>query len=117
MKVHESEELLTITRSERIRFMANFTKVLYSDTLASVVSVTQILNTGLVATSPAINTTDVDVEGKTVVAYKGVQFWLDARASATPPDGATTGSAKIRVVVTTADGDTIGLDCRILVKE
>ena len=112
MKVYESTLILTMTRSEKIKYTCDFTDLLSGDTIATVATPSQIVGSNLLFGTPLINSSGtVTVDGETIAINKAVQYTIDARTAA--PNQPAVGSARVRVVVTTAGGDVIGLDCRL----
>ena len=105
----ESRDVIELTTDEDKLLTADFTNVIYGDTLSSVVSVAETTSLGLAVGAGAINTSgSVSVDGQTIAQSKCVQFMCDCAA-------ADAGEGVIRVVVDTTAGNRHSLDCRVRV--
>ena len=108
----ESIEVIELTADEDKKLTADFTRVIYGDTLATVVSVAETSGLGVTASDAAINTGGaIDVDGVSIATSKALQFMLDCRTATEYGDGV------IRVIATTTAGNRVTLDCRIRVYE
>lgn len=106
----QSLDIVELTMGEDKLLTADFTNVIYGDTLATVVSVAETTSLGLTCDSAAINTGgSIDVDGVSIAINKAVQFMCDARTATEEGDGI------VRVTATTAAGNRVTLDCRVRV--
>lgn len=108
----QSIDVIELTTDEDKKLTADFTRVIYGDTLATVVSVAETTSLGLTCSAAAINSSgSIDVDGVTIATSKAVQFMCDATTATDTGDGV------IRVIATTTAGNRVTLDCRVRVWE